>query len=123
MIDSSFAYVKESFENWRITRISRAEAIPEALWSMALSLYPQYKRSHICAALRISGAQFKRRLEHGNTMDMHHGFVLASHNETQSISPASHEIQLTLQGQMRKMTLSFDRHSLGEVLPLLSRLL
>jgi hypothetical protein len=123
MSDTSFASVEESFVAWRSSRSSRAESIPERLWSMALSLYPEYKRSHICAALRISGAQFKRRLECGSTIDTNNGFVLASRNERQQTSLASREIQLRLEGQRRSMTLYFDRCSLGEVLPLVSALL
>ena len=90
---------------------------------MALALYPEYKRSHICSALRISGAQFKKRLEHGSTISTNHGFVLTSRNESQSIPSASQEIQLTLQGEIRSMTLCFDKHSLVMVLPLVSSLL
>ena len=54
---------EEAFRQWRDHRSSRVESIPEMLWSMALGLYPQYKRSKICRILRLSGGQFKERLE------------------------------------------------------------
>ena len=123
MSNISFASAESAFEKWRSSRASRAEPIPEGLWSMALGLYPEYKRSHICSALRISGAQFKKRLENGSTISANHGFVLASRNEIQSIPPASSQVQLTLQGQVRSMALCFDSYLLGKVLPLVSALL
>ncbi len=123
MSNTSFSSVESAFEKWRSSRTSRAEPIPEGLWSMALELYPEYKRSHICSALRISGAQFKKRLEHGSTISANHGFVLASRYESQSTPPARQEIQLKLEGEARTMTLCFDKHSLELVLPLVSSLL
>jgi len=123
MSNTNFSLAKSAFERWRSSRASRTEPIPEGLWSMALELYPKYKRSHICSALRISGAQFKKRLEHGSTISANHGFVLTSRYESQSKPPASEEMQLTLQGAIRSMTLCFDKHSLGVVLPLVSSLL
>jgi hypothetical protein len=123
MSDTSFASAEEAFQKWRSSRASRAEPIPESLWSMALGLHPEYKRSHICAALRISGAQFKRRLGDGDSIGASRGFVLASRHENKSLLPASRNIQLTLQGEIRSMTLCFDSRSLADVLPLVSALL
>ena len=59
---------EEAFRQWRDQRNTRLESIPETLWSMALGLYPQYKRSKICRCLRLSGGQFKERLEAGPTL-------------------------------------------------------
>ena len=53
MNDINLASVEKAFQQWRIGRYSRAEPIPEELWSMALGLYPQYKRSVICHHLRL----------------------------------------------------------------------
>jgi hypothetical protein len=58
MNDLTLASVKEAFQTWRTECYSRAEPIPEALWSMALELYPQHNRSQICLLLRLNGAQF-----------------------------------------------------------------
>ena len=50
MNDLTLASVKEAFQQWRDEPYSRAEPIPEALWSMALGLYPQYKRSNLSSS-------------------------------------------------------------------------
>ena len=115
--------VEEAFQQWRAGRRHRAEAIPEALWSMALGLYPEYKRSIICDRLRLSGAQFKRRLEENSTTEPQKGFVLASHDEAKSIPVPRFEFQLIVQGQARSMTLCFDMHALALVLPQVASLL
>lgn len=117
MNDVTLASVEKAFQQWRTERYSRSEPIPEALWSMALGLYPQYKRSKICHFLHLSGAQFKRRLESGDiTTRVNSKFVLASRDYVKVTPVASTEIQLTLQGQTRSMTLCFDMHALAQVL-------
>jgi hypothetical protein len=108
---------EEAFQQWRAKRSSRVDSIPEMLWSMALGLYPQYKRSKICRILRLSGGQFKERLDAGAHLFPSRGFVLASNKEmVKATLIPSPEIQLTLQGQARSMTLCFDVHALGQVL-------
>ena len=114
---------EEAFCKWRVERSSRAELIPEELWAMALRLYPHYKRSKICERLRLSGSQFKRRLEGGGDTRANHGFVLASRNVAKATHALNSEIQLTLQGHTRSMTLCFDVHALGQVLPHVGALL
>jgi len=108
---------EEAFRQWRDQRSSLVDSIPEMLWSMALGLYPQYKRSRICRILRLSGGQFKERLDAGPHPFPSTGFVLASNKEVvKATLIPSPEIQLTLQGQARSMTLCFDVHALGQVL-------
>ncbi len=107
---------EEAFRRWRAQRSSRLELIPEMLWSMALGLYPQYSRSKICRLLRLSGGQFKERLEAGGHPFPSTGFVLASKGAVKATPIPSPEIQLTLQSQTRSMTLCFDAHALGQVL-------
>lgn len=119
----SLASVEKSFSQWRSKRHSRAEPIPEALWSMALGLYPQYKRSIICHHLRLSGSEFKRRLENTDDTCANNRFVLASRDELKETLLAGTDIQLTLQGQVRSMTLCFDVHALAQVLSHVSALL
>lgn len=117
MNDLTLESVEEAFRQWRDQRSSRVESIPEMLWSMALGLYPQYKRSKICRILRLSGGQFKERIDAGSYPFPSTGFVLASNKEKVKATPiSSPEIQLTLQGQARSMTLCFDVHALGQVL-------
>jgi hypothetical protein len=123
MNDINLASVEKAFQQWRIGRYSRAEPIPEELWSMALGLYPQYKRSVICHHLRLSGAQFKRRLEIGDDRCANNGFVLASCDEVKTTPLKNVDIQLTIQGQARSMTLCLDMYTLAQVLPHVSALL
>jgi len=117
MSDLMLASVGESFQQWRAGRHSRTEVIPEALWSMALGLYPQYKRSKICRHLQLSGGQFKQRLDNDRGTPANHGFVLASRDEPKAMPQASPEVRLTLQGPTRSMTLCFDVHALAQILP------
>ena len=123
MNDLDLASVEKAFQQWRSERYSRAEPIPETLWSCALRLYPQYKRSKICHILGLSGAQFKHRLENSGDTPVKNGFVVASRDEIKSKPELNTEIQLTLQGQARSMTLCFDVHALAQVLPHVGALL
>lgn len=123
MSDLTLASVEEAFQQWRAGRHSRAEPIPESLWSMALGLCPQYKRSKICRHLQLSGGQFKQRLDKDRASLANHGFVLASRDEPKATPKPSHEVQLTLQGHMRSMTLCFNVHVLAQILPHVGALL
>ena len=121
MSDLTLVSVEAAFQQWRAGRDSRTEVIPEALWSMALGLYPQYKRSKICRHLQLSGGQFKQRLD--NDTRANHGFVLASRDELKAKPQPNPEVQLTLQGHTRSMTLCFDVHALAQILPHIGALL
>ena len=123
MSDLTLASVEEAFQQWRTGRYSRAELIPEALWSMALALYPQYKRSKICRHLQLSGGQFKQRLDNDRDTRANHGFVLASRDEPKATPEPTPKVQLTLQGHTRSMTLCFDVHALAQILPHIGALL
>ncbi len=78
MKQAMLASAKLAFEQWRMQRSSRSESIPEDLWEMAKSLYPYYKRSTICQQLRLSGTDFRQRLEESCHRLPESGFVLAS---------------------------------------------
>lgn len=115
--------VEEAFCSWRTQRKSRAELIPENLWAMAVGLYPHYKRSKICHRLRLSGHQFKRRLEGGSPTFAAHSFVLASRDEVQvNLKPGS-DVHLTIQGKERVLTLCVGVHALTQILPHIGALL
>lgn len=114
---------EEAFCLWRTQRRSRAELIPENLWSMALGLYPQYKRSKICEQLRLSGSQFKQRLEGSGYTPSDNGFVLASRDEVKVNTVPNHEVQLTIQGKERSLKLCVEVHALSQILSHLSVLL
>jgi hypothetical protein len=115
--------VEEAFFAWRTQRSSRAELIPKNLWSMALWLYPQYKRSINCHRLRLSGSQFKQRLESTGDTFADNGFVYASRDEDKATSVPNPDVQLTIQGKKRSLTLCFGVHTLGQILPHVSVLL
>lgn len=123
MNDLTLESAEEAFRQWREQRSSRKESIPEALWSMALGLYPQYMCSKICQHLRLGGSQFKRRLEDSGAINRAKGFVLASRDEPKAMPELNPEVQLTLQGHTRSMTLCFDVHALAQILPHVGALL
>jgi hypothetical protein len=112
-----------AFCEWRTTRRSVAEKIPDNLWFMALGLYPQYQRSKICERLRLSGSQFKRRLEGAGPVFADKGFVLASREAIKLNPTLGFEVQLTIQGKERALTLCVGLHALGQILPYISELL
>lgn len=113
--------VEAAFYEWREQRNSRRESIPENLWAMAVGLYPQYKRSKICHRLRLSGSQFKRRLEVEALPAS--GFVLASSDEIKTTPKLIPKVQLTIQGKERVLTLCVEAHALDHILPQLGMLL
>jgi hypothetical protein len=115
--------VEVAFCEWRAQRSNRLESIPENLWSMALGLYPQYKRSKICHRLRLSGSQFKRRLEGEVGSLVESGFVLASRDKSKAKPELIPEVRLTIQGKERALTLCVAVHALGHILPQLGMLL
>lgn len=123
MVIKTIESVDAAFEEWRIKRSSRAAAIPESLWSMALGLYPQYKRSTICHKLRLSGSQFKRRLEGSSYTGAESGFVLASNAPIKENFHPSTDVQLTIQGKERALTICVGVHTLGQILPHIGALL
>jgi hypothetical protein len=114
---------EEAFREWRMHRRSSVESIPENLWAMAIGLFPQYKRSAICQKLRLSGSQLKQRIEGAVSRLTDSGFVLASRDEVESNSKPIPVVQLTIQGEVRSLTLCVDVNNLNQVLPHLGALL
>lgn len=123
MADVTMELAKESFSQWRNNRTNQAEPIPEELWGMALGLYPKYKRSTIFEQLHLSGSGFKRRLEEGLPAFYDKGFVLASNSEVKKMPKQSQEIQLTIQGKERALTIHIEADALSKVLPHVGALL
>jgi hypothetical protein len=113
--------VEEAFGKWRAKR-SQSDSIPAELWEMALGLYPQHTRSTICAKLRLSGGQFKSRLEEGSSESVN-GFVLAYKDESSPRSVAGPEVKLTIQGKERTLMLCVSLDALGQLVPHLGALL
>ena len=59
--EPSLDEVRAQFEQWRHSRDKR-EAIPEALWKAAASLYPAHSLHRISSALRLNHTQLKQRI-------------------------------------------------------------
>jgi len=134
MKNISLESAESAFNQWREQRSSRAERIPDHLWSMALALYPQHKRSAICRELALSIGQFNQRLARFRSASTTNtGFVLASNDEPKvgikggdepklSTNVAS-EVQLVIQGKERTLTLSVSKDALLQLLPHIGALL
>jgi hypothetical protein len=116
MGDITLESAEAAFCAWRAERISRAEPIPEHLWAMSLGLYPQHKRSTICDRLHLSGSQFKRRLEGGDATPADSGFVVATRDAVNDNRASNSEIQLTIQGKERALTLCVSVQALPQIL-------
>lgn len=114
MSEVTIEQVKEAFEQWRLGRKNRSEVIPQALWSMAVSLYPQFKRSIICQSLGLNGAHFRQHLEKAGHVFRTEGFVLAS-PKAEGVEKQSSELCLTLIGKQRTLTINCELSSLGKV--------
>jgi hypothetical protein len=119
----SIESAEASFHQWRVQRRSRAELIPDHLWSMALGLYPQYKRSKICRRLGLSGGQFKQRLDGFRPVFSDVGFVLASNDKPKADLNVHPEVQLLIQGKERSLTFSVGTDALLQILPHIGALL
>ena len=97
-----------SFDEWRMQRRYKTEAIPKSLRAMAGSLYPEYKTSIICNRLRISSSQLSQYIKElsGTVSD---GFVMAKPPSTEAsevTESSSHLISMTLNGKDRSLHLS-----------------
>jgi hypothetical protein len=115
--------VEAAFSEWRNKRSSRSESIPKNLWAMAISLYPAYKRSKICHQLGLSGSQFKKHLAADVAPFPERGFVVASRDDNKETSTPVCDVQLTLQGKERTLTVCVSAQALSHVLPQLGLLL
>lgn len=105
-----------AFCEWRAQRRSRAEPIPDNLWAMALRLYPQYKRSKICHRLQLSGSHFNQRLDRKSSAPTDNGFVLASREVVKTNLVSSQDIELSIQGKERVLTLCISIDALPQIL-------
>lgn len=54
-------FVKSKFDHWRETR-NRRSKIPDELWEYAKLLYPQYRITKLCNALKLSSKDFRLKL-------------------------------------------------------------
>jgi len=112
-----------AFSEWRGQRSNPSESIPSNLWAMALGLYPRHTRSTICKSLRLSGGQFKQRLEGMSHTTTNTGFVLASRNRATTITAQSPEVTMKIQGKERVLTICVGLEVLGQIVSHIGALL
>lgn len=112
-----------SFQQWREERRSRKELIPDHLWQMALSLYPDHNRAEICRRLGLSGGQFKQRIDCVGPKFADTGFVLASSEGVKTSPKPRTEVQMAIQGRERSLALSVEVDVLLQLLPHIGALL
>jgi hypothetical protein len=53
--------VANRFEEWRQTRTTRAEPIPQHLWEQAIALTSTLPMTRVATRLRVSGGELKKR--------------------------------------------------------------
>ena len=53
--------VANCFEEWRQTRTTRAEPIPQHLWEQAITLTSTFPITRVATRLRVSGGELKKR--------------------------------------------------------------
>jgi len=53
--------VANRFEEWRQTRITRAEPIPQHLWEQAIALTSTFPLTRVATRLCVSGGELKKR--------------------------------------------------------------
>lgn len=58
--------VYQQFQDWRTSRASRREPIPEYLWQAAADLCASHSVNRVCRYLRLSHARLKQRASFQN---------------------------------------------------------
>jgi hypothetical protein len=53
--------VANRFDEWRQTRTTRAEPIPQHLWEQAIALTSTFPMTRVATRLRVSGGELKKR--------------------------------------------------------------
>jgi hypothetical protein len=64
--------VADRFDEWRQTRTTRAEPIPQHLWEQAIALTTMFAITRVATRLRVSGGELKKRCA------AHHAALAAS---------------------------------------------
>jgi len=117
--------VRTAFESWRSSRQNKTTPIPESLWSMARSLVPYYKKSHIQRALRISGSQYKAYCllsmdadnESGSSLIEENGFI-SGYFEPIRYKAQNEFCEITLQGRQKSLHIKTNMTQLTHILSL-----
>ena len=78
--------VADRFDEWRQTRTTRAEPIPQSLWEQAIALTTMFAITRVATRLRVSGGELKKRCA------AHHAALAAS---TSTAAPGFVEVPAT----------------------------
>jgi len=78
--------VADRFDEWRQTRTTRAEPIPQHLWEQAIALTTMFAITRVATRLRVSGGELKKRCA------AHHTALAAS---TSAVAPGFVEVPAT----------------------------
>lgn len=114
--------VVEAFELWRLEHVNKSSPIPDKLWVMAKTLIPNYKKSHILRALRLSSHQFNKHCisykeqpkEIEGKQDC---FAVGTFQPERSLN---HEVcELTLKGEHKSLQIKINIQNITSILPLL----
>ena len=59
--EQQLAHVANRFDEWRQTRTTRTEPIPQHLWEQAIALTTMFPITRVATRLRVSGGELKKR--------------------------------------------------------------
>ena len=122
MVDNRLQQVAQAFDNWRSSLSStRGVPIPQALWDQVRQLSSDYKKTHICRALRINTGQFDRHVKQPDPADDSIAFVQA---QSEPIDQSAQQtVTMTWQGPHHRVELKIPEAMLSQVLSQVGKLL
>src|SRR5262247_142897 len=59
--EHQLTHVANRFDEWRQTRTTRTEPIPQHLWEQAIALTTMFPITRVATRLRVSGGELKKR--------------------------------------------------------------
>ena len=59
--EHQLTHVANRFDEWRQTRTTRTEPIPQYLWEQAIALTTMFPITRVATRLRVSGGELKKR--------------------------------------------------------------
>jgi hypothetical protein len=59
--EQQLTHVANHFDEWRQTRTTRTEPIPQHLWEQAIALTTMFAITRVATRLRVSGGELKKR--------------------------------------------------------------
>ena len=59
--EQQLTHIANRFDEWRQTRTTRTEPIPQHLWEQAIALTTMFPITRVATQLRVSGGELKKR--------------------------------------------------------------